>query len=715
MAGRPFLANAQSAVFSPFSLPSYVLPFWWSLGLVAALKLFAAAFGTFLLARALGMRFAGSLLSGVVYAFCLFFVVWLSWPLTSVWVWIPWLLLLADLLVRRPGPLPAAGLAVVVAFQYFGGHPESSFHVMFATVAFFALRLFQARRGENAPLRRPIAAFAAALVGGAALAAVAIVPFVELLASSADIDRRAEGDRPTLPARFALALLMPEWWGRPTAGAFDRFYLERGLYVGALPLMLAFAAVAIRPRLERVAIALFGAGCMLVVFAVAPLFQLSLRAPGFAQAQNTRLVILFALCVALLAGFGLDELASRRPAKGRGRVVIGVAAVLACAPLAWLAVGRPSPSSLWSAIELASGFGTPPGDVPLSGQELDLLRLGALLLWLAMAGAAAALLAARTSGRLGASVFAALAVGLVVVDLFRAGVGINPAIDRSEEAVQPSTGALRALQAEPGRFSAFVPEIGAVPLPPDVAMRYELRDARGYDFPIERRYDRLWRTGLPDPDTEDPFLPAFTAAYPSPKSLRVVSLLGASRILQQSADRPVRVRGLRVVYDRPDGRVYANERALPPAAVVGAQDVVPDEDAALRAVTAPGFDGRRTVVTERRLPGIPEGPGASPPGRARIGEYGAERIELTASARRRAVLVLNEVHFPGWKARLDGREVPIERVDYLLRGIALPAGRHRVELRYEPLSWRIGWIVSLLALAALLAAVLVGLRGGRRA
>ena len=49
--GRPFLANAQSAVLSPFSLPAYVLPFWWSLGLIAVLKVFVAAFGTYLLAR----------------------------------------------------------------------------------------------------------------------------------------------------------------------------------------------------------------------------------------------------------------------------------------------------------------------------------------------------------------------------------------------------------------------------------------------------------------------------------------------------------------------------------------------------------------------------------------------------------------------------------------------------------------------------------------
>ena len=44
-ADGPFVGNAQSAVFSPFSVPSYVLPFWDSLAFAAALKLFVAAFG----------------------------------------------------------------------------------------------------------------------------------------------------------------------------------------------------------------------------------------------------------------------------------------------------------------------------------------------------------------------------------------------------------------------------------------------------------------------------------------------------------------------------------------------------------------------------------------------------------------------------------------------------------------------------------------------
>jgi uncharacterized membrane protein YfhO len=78
------------------------------------------------------------------------------------------------------------------------------------------------------------------------------------------------------------------------------------------------------------------------------------------------------------------------------------------------------------------------------------------------------------------------------------------------------------------------------------------------------------------------------------------------------------------------------------------------------------------------------------------------------------MLVLSDIHFPGWKATVDGREVPIERVDYLLRGVKLPAGAHDVEFAYEPASFRIGWIVSLLTLAGLGVAVALALWRRRR-
>jgi hypothetical protein len=112
--GRPFLANAQSAIFSPFNVPAYLLPFFSALAWIALLKLFLAAFGTYLLGRALGMRFGGALLAGTVYAFNLWLLAWLSYPHASVWALIPLLLYCVDRVVRRPDRrLPRQGLPQV--------------------------------------------------------------------------------------------------------------------------------------------------------------------------------------------------------------------------------------------------------------------------------------------------------------------------------------------------------------------------------------------------------------------------------------------------------------------------------------------------------------------------------------------------------------------------------------------------------------------------
>ena len=101
-----------------------MLPFWDSLAVMAALKLFVAALGAFLLARAFGMRFAGAFLCGLVFGFSLWSVTWVSWTTMSVWALLPWLCLLAELCVRRPGPLPFAGLATATGLQFLGGHPS---------------------------------------------------------------------------------------------------------------------------------------------------------------------------------------------------------------------------------------------------------------------------------------------------------------------------------------------------------------------------------------------------------------------------------------------------------------------------------------------------------------------------------------------------------------------------------------------------------------
>jgi hypothetical protein len=713
MGGRPFLANSQSAVFSPFSAPAYATGVSRGYAWALALKLFVAALGAYLLARALRLRFAPSLLAGVVYAFGLYFVAWLVWPLASVWAWLPLLLALTEVVVRRPGPLPAAGLAVVTALQFFGGHPESSFHVVFAALAFFALRLVVRRRearqaGEPRSWRAPVAAFAGSLAGGGLLAAIALVPLAEMILNSAELEERTAANPDKISPRFLAMAFLPDYWGQLTQVSIYPFVNLRAFYAGALPLMLAVAAPILRPSLERIGVAALGLGALAVVVAVPPVHQVVNALPGFSTIHNGRLAIFYLLAVALLSAYALDDLVAPDVVRRRQRVM-RVSVALMCLPLVWLAVGRPGPGDVLPALETAWAFAHPE-------RVGDVVKLASLIVWLSFAGAAVLLLSARTRGRMGPKVFGAVAVALVVADLFRIGIGIHPAIEEEHAGSSlPTTGAIEYLQSRrPARFVGASAEGTFPPLEPNLAMDFGLYDARGYDFPTEHRYSRLWKRAV---HADEPFVISHMQAPVNERSLRAFSLLSVADILASREAEPLRAPGLRLAYDGPDARVYANERALPRASLVSGARMAYGEDAALDAVLDPGFDGRRFAVIEKPIGGLGRGgrPGAA--GTARIVEYERERVVIEARAAQRSLLVLTDVHFPGWKATVNGHEVPVQRVNYLMRGIPLYPGPARIEFSYEPASWRIGWILSLAALVLLAAVLAVStasrLRGGR--
>jgi hypothetical protein len=292
----------------------------------------------------------------------------------------------------------------------------------------------------------------------------------------------------------------------------------------------------------------------------------------------------------------------------------------------------------------------------------------------------------------------------------------------------PRTGAVRYLERfNPERF------VSTKEVPQNVIpWEFKLYEARGYDIPIVRRYDRLWRREVV------PGAPSVAAGFidiplelrdVTPRALRTLRLLGVTHLLGPKTLRPehppfdpvevprLTVPGLKLVYDGPDARVYRLVGALPRAWVVGSQRLVGSDEDALRALVQPGFDALGTALTEKRLPalgvaGAAERPAAA--GSARITRYDPERVELRANARRGGMVVLNDVQYPGWKARVDGREAPIERVDYLFRGVRVGPGSHTIEMTYEPLSFKAGWIVSLVSLAGLAAALAAGLRARRR-
>ena len=143
--------------------------------------------------------------------------------------------------------------------------------------------------------------------------------------------------------------------------------------------------------------------------------------------------------------------------------------------------------------------------------------------------------------------------------------------------------------------------LGLAALTPNQAMRYELYDARGYDFPVERRFARLWSDNVAPVFPE----PRFSFPTPTPQALRALGLLSVADVLQDIREQPLNVPGLRLAYEGPDARIYVNEHALPRVFMAGAQKVVSGEGggpggyaSGLRRPQRGGHGARRRTAAE---------------------------------------------------------------------------------------------------------------------
>jgi uncharacterized membrane protein YfhO len=96
---------------------------------------------------------------------------------------------------------------------------------------------------------------------------------------------------------------------------------------------------------------------------------------------------------------------------------------------------------------------------------------------------------------------------------------------------------------------------------------------------------------------------------------------------------------------------------------------------------------------------------AAPNESVAITGYTPNQIVITADVASPAMLVLADAFYPGWQATVDGVPAPILRVNLMFRGLALEPGKHEIVFTYRPGSWWLGIAISLVALAALVAAV----------
>lgn len=92
-----------------------------------------------------------------------------------------------------------------------------------------------------------------------------------------------------------------------------------------------------------------------------------------------------------------------------------------------------------------------------------------------------------------------------------------------------------------------------------------------------------------------------------------------------------------------------------------------------------------------------------------IKEHKPNYLQYESAAAGNGLAVFSEIYYPEWKAYIDGKEVPIIRANYVLRALEIPAGKHKIEFRFEPEAYFTGnkvtaacsWITLLVFLGSI--------------
>lgn len=644
LGGQPFLADHYAMAFYPLNYPVLLFPIPMGHGLFCALHLFLALGGMHYWLSGLDFSRRACLVGAVTFGLSGFFWLGVVHPLIIAgYAWIPWVLGSLEKLIQSPKPTQAFIAGLFFALLFLTGHFQITLGVLYASAAYLLFRAGSSyRAGARIGLGRMLVLAGLFLFASLPLLLLWI-PFHEYQLLSARHD--AVLDYRTFNADLSLEfsrLYQFLWPDSPLDPSkqniveFERFQANGG-YAGIWFPFLAFWAF--RGRFRK--IVFFAAAVGLAGFLIAlgknfPLHEMVCRwAPGFDQMRAvSRYVFLSSVFVPILAAAGSEGLLSRMEKK-KGKVL--------------------GSCLLYAVLMGAAGALFFQNHWPQSlALVLGLLGFGAWAGW------------KRAWGKEVLPIV--LAAGLMVSGWITASSRLGPWSNLDFLANRPE---LAGAQRIAGHSRVFVRD--DIPYP-----------VRTLDGPqtLNMAVNAGWEARLKN-----------VRGYNS-MSLACVEKL--HRIPLGTYSKLMAVRGFLTGKDM--GRIEAFERMdlgpvkfylsrREPAHVFspGRGFIAPDPETALGILRQGDFDPLEKVVFSGPVPKELAPRGVKMAYEWVKDEPDEQCFDIRMSRPNWAVF--SEVNYPGWRAWIDGGEVPIVTADTFLRALYLPEGEHRVEFRFRP-----GWV-----------------------
>lgn len=706
-AGAPLLATEPwGGFFYPLNIIYYLVNPLEGFGLSACLHLMLAGTFMYLYLRSVHLDRLSSLFGGVAFQLSGYFVVNLMWLVrVSTAAWLPLLFFSFEKYWRERKWRYAILLAFAVGMSILAGMPPVFIFGMMAFGLYVALRFCLVVKERN--LKQSGGALAVTLLAiglGVLLSAVQLIPTLEATPfferALLDYDDSLDTGRSSLSLATAL---VPDIFGNPVDPIWQEWgkrpgdyfgvdvpgnYARPNIYAGVLPLLFAAWAL-LSKRNRHVAYWAVVATISLAIFLNFPtlIYRLLYTVPLFRVGRPVEAKVMYAFAISVLSAWGFSALVERIKEPAKSRMTKVAAALFASAALLLVAVVMTwyAPPTLATGLREWYVYNT-----------ANFVRFALLVL------ACAGLLLLRLRDKVGVHLYCILAIAIVVVDMFYFGWKFNP--PQSRQDLLPETGGITFLRAGQEPFRIIRLGGGRKVLPPNTAAVYLISDTQGY-VPLMLDYYADF-INLIEPDLAGI---RHIQSLKSVESLssKLLDLLNVKYILanpevgQELLEYDDAHQDIELVYDD-EIKIYENRDVLPRAFVVHDFKVLPDKEDIFTELTSERFDPGAYVILEQepsRLPMVTDL--SATDSSARIVDYTPNKVVIEVDAAADGFLILTDLHYAGWKAFVDSEAQDVYKADYIFRAVELTEGQHTVEFVFDPLSFKLGWIISALTAAML--------------
>jgi hypothetical protein len=678
--GTPLLANYQSAVLSPFNLLFFILPFIDAWSLLVLLQPLLAGIFTYLFLRTLRISKEGSVISSLGFMFCGFITSWMAYAtLGYAILFLPLALFAIEKFYQTQKNRFLVLLAFSLPLSFFSGHFQISIYFFLFVIAYQLFKFWQVKNLKNA-LVLLFYTFV-----GILLSLPQLLPSVEAYTQSLRSGMFAKAE--VIPWGYLSTFLAPDFLGNPvTRNDWFGHYAEWNAYVGVIPLILGCFALF---RVRKKEILFFGLmGLLAILFSFqTPLLDLlvALKIPVLSTSALSRIIVLFSFSVAVLAGYGFEQLLFDIRQKNIRPIYLLLTFFVMIFAV------------FWGVILLKLII--PLDRIVIAKQNLILPTVLFFIFWVLVTSS---LLVVHLKKGFFLKILPLALILVVAFDLLRFSGKWMPFDPRS--LMYPNIPIAQELNKLSG-FDRVTSNIGG-----EGTLYYRLPSLEGYDAVYIKRYGEFIASL-----NNGKLAQSSRSVVSFPKNglytKQAINLLGVKYIVNKVADGhsvwnfpfwTYPAGTFSTIYNDGVYQVFENKDVFPRAFLVNQYAVASNPQKILDTMFGLHFDLRQAVVLEQN-PKLK----LSGQGTAHISSYAFGKISIETNSSGNNLLFLSDTDYPDWQAYVDGRQTPIYRADFAFRAIYVPKGAHKVEFIYNPLSFNFGILAAVFGLV--LMAILTGI------